>query len=32
MYYGYKATRPMVSDVRVREAMNIATNRAVPVS
>jgi peptide/nickel transport system substrate-binding protein len=28
MYYGYKTTRPMVSDVRVREAMNIAINRA----
>jgi len=28
MYYGYKATRPMVSDPRVREAMNIAINRA----
>ncbi len=28
MYYGYKITRPMVSDARVREAMNIAINRA----
>ena len=28
LYYGYKITRPMVSDVRVREAMNIAINRA----
>jgi peptide/nickel transport system substrate-binding protein len=28
LYYGYKTTRPMVSDVRVREAMNIAINRA----
>ncbi|HJQ58820.1 MAG TPA: ABC transporter substrate-binding protein [Vineibacter sp.] len=28
MYYGYKATRPMVADKRVREAMNIAINRA----
>jgi len=28
MYYGYKANRPMVSDKRVREAMNIAINRA----
>ena len=28
MYYGYKTTRPMVSDARVREAMNIAINRA----
>ena len=28
MYYGYKTTRPMVSDMRVREAMNIAINRA----
>ena len=28
MYYGYKITRPMVSDDRVREAMNIAINRA----
>jgi peptide/nickel transport system substrate-binding protein len=28
MYYGYKTTRPMVADVRVREAMNIAINRA----
>ncbi len=28
MYYGYKANRPMVSDRRVREAMNIAINRA----
>ena len=27
MYYGYKTTRPMVADVRVREAMNIAINR-----
>ena len=28
LYYGYKTTRPMVSDPRVREAMNIAINRA----
>jgi len=28
MYYGFKANRPMVSDPRVREAMNIAINRA----
>jgi len=28
LYYGYKTTRPMVSDARVREAMNIAINRA----
>ena len=28
MYYGFKANRPMVSDKRVREAMNIAINRA----
>ena len=28
MYYGYKANRPMVSDRRVREAMNIAIKRA----
>jgi peptide/nickel transport system substrate-binding protein len=28
LYYGYKTTRPMVSDKRVREAMNIAINRA----
>jgi peptide/nickel transport system substrate-binding protein len=28
MYYGYKVTRPMVADARVREAMNIAINRA----
>ncbi|TWT12927.1 ABC transporter substrate-binding protein [Reyranella sp. CPCC 100927] len=28
MYYGYKTTRPMVADPRVREAMNIAINRA----
>jgi peptide/nickel transport system substrate-binding protein len=28
MYYGYKANRPMVADKRVREAMNIAINRA----
>ena len=28
MYYGYKTTRPMVADERVREAMNIAINRA----
>jgi peptide/nickel transport system substrate-binding protein len=28
MYYGYKSNRPMVSDPRVREAMNIAINRA----
>jgi peptide/nickel transport system substrate-binding protein len=27
MYYGYKTTRPMVADKRVREAMNIAINR-----
>jgi len=28
LYFGYKANRPLVSDVRVREAMNIAINRA----
>ena len=28
MYYGYKISRPMVADKRVREAMNIAINRA----
>jgi peptide/nickel transport system substrate-binding protein len=28
MYFGYKTTRPMVADKRVREAMNIAINRA----
>jgi peptide/nickel transport system substrate-binding protein len=28
LYYGYKVTRPMVADARVREAMNIAINRA----
>ncbi len=28
MYYGYKTTRPMVADKRVREAMNIAIKRA----
>ena len=28
MYYGYKITRPMVADKRVREAMNIGINRA----
>jgi peptide/nickel transport system substrate-binding protein len=28
LYYGYKITRPMVADKRVREAMNIAINRA----
>ena len=28
MYYGYKTNRPMVSDKRVREAMNIAIKRA----
>ena len=28
LYYGYKSTRPMVADARVREAMNIAINRA----
>jgi peptide/nickel transport system substrate-binding protein len=28
MYYGFKTTRPMVSDPRVREAMNIAIDRA----
>jgi peptide/nickel transport system substrate-binding protein len=28
MYYGYKTTRPMVADRRVREAMNIGINRA----
>ncbi len=27
LYYGYKITRPMVADKRVREAMNIAINR-----
>ena len=28
LYYGFKATRPMVADKRVREAMSIAINRA----
>ena len=28
LYFGYKASRPMVADARVREAMNIAINRA----
>jgi len=28
MYFGFKADRPLVSDKRVREAMNIALNRA----
>jgi peptide/nickel transport system substrate-binding protein len=28
MYYGFKTTRPMVADKRVREAMSIAINRA----
>ena len=28
LYYGFKITRPMVSDARVREAMSIAINRA----
>jgi len=28
MYYGYKITRPMVADKRVREAMSIAISRA----
>jgi peptide/nickel transport system substrate-binding protein len=28
LYFGYKATRPMVADARVREAMNIAIDRA----
>jgi peptide/nickel transport system substrate-binding protein len=28
MYYGFKITRPMVADRRVREAMSIAINRA----
>ncbi|MBL8349659.1 MAG: ABC transporter substrate-binding protein [Burkholderiaceae bacterium] len=28
MYFGFKTTRPLVSDKRVREAMNIAINRA----
>jgi peptide/nickel transport system substrate-binding protein len=28
VYYGYKTTRPMVADKRVRQAMNIAINRA----
>jgi peptide/nickel transport system substrate-binding protein len=27
LYFGYKTTRDMVADVRVREAMNIAINR-----
>jgi len=27
LYFGYKITRPMVADKRVREAMNIAINR-----
>lgn len=28
LYYGYKITRPIVADKRVREAMNIGINRA----
>ncbi|MBR1215178.1 ABC transporter substrate-binding protein [Bradyrhizobium sp. JYMT SZCCT0180] len=28
LYFGFKTTRPMVSDKRVREAMSIAINRA----
>ncbi len=28
LYFGYKITRPMVSDKRVRQAMSIAINRA----
>src|SRR3954470_17280925 len=28
LYYGFKTTRPMVSDRRVREAMSLAINRA----
>ena len=28
VYYGFKITRPMVADRRVRQAMNIAINRA----
>ena len=28
LYYGFKTTRPMVADPRVREAMSIAINRA----
>src|SRR6478609_3684189 len=28
LYFGFKTTRPMVADKRVREAMNIAINRA----
>jgi peptide/nickel transport system substrate-binding protein len=28
LYFGYKITRPMVADRRVRQAMNIAINRA----
>ncbi len=28
LYYGFKTTRPMVADRRVREAMSIAINRA----
>jgi peptide/nickel transport system substrate-binding protein len=28
LYYGFKTTRPLVADRRVREAMNIAINRA----
>jgi peptide/nickel transport system substrate-binding protein len=28
LYYGFKVTRPMVADRRVREAMSIAINRA----
>lgn len=31
-YYGYKISRPMVADKRVREAMNIAINRAAMVA
>jgi peptide/nickel transport system substrate-binding protein len=28
LYFGYKITRPMVGDRRVRQAMSIAINRA----
>src|SRR4029079_1044259 len=28
LYFGFKTTRPMVADKRVREAMSIAINRA----